>query len=169
VFNKSLRLKSRFLQNLKLYSTNSLLLILNDLISCIAYIALNTSVWQFNSLSFFDNSTFTFYYFYIYSPIWNVLYTFGGLFFSDFYSILLSFNLILFIFKGIMDMLIVYTRIQILYPRLKFLAKVSVYKISAVILLICVVINIPINLGKQVVKERFNLGSNTTLVLETYG
>jgi len=68
-----------------------------------------------------------------------------------------------------MDMLIVYTRIQMLYPRLTFLAKVSVYKISAVILLICVVVNMPINLGKQVVKERFNLGSNTTLVLETYG
>jgi len=56
-----------------------------------------------------------------------------------------------------------------LFPKLKFLAKVSVYKISVVIVLFAFIINIPINLSRQAISVSFKIGSNTTTLLQTYG
>ena len=68
-----------------------------------------------------------------------------------------------------MDIYIVYSRIQVLYPKWKFLVKTSINKIALVMIIFCVLVNVPINLGRQVIKTTFRIESNATTTLETYG
>ncbi len=68
-----------------------------------------------------------------------------------------------------MDIFILYTRIQIFCPKLKFLAKVSAYKIGALIMLFALIMNLPVDLSRQVVNTSFKIDSNVTTVLYTYG
>ena len=72
-------------------------------------------------------------------------------------------------FKGTIDVYIVFSRIQVLYPKLKFLAKASIYKIALTITVFSVFLNIPINMGRQVTKVPFKIESNETTILETIG
>ena len=68
-----------------------------------------------------------------------------------------------------MDIMLVYSRIELLTNKFKFVAKTSVKKITLAILAFSVLINIPINLGRQVTKLPFRIESNETIYLETYG
>ncbi len=71
--------------------------------------------------------------------------------------------------KGTLDLFIVYTRIQMLCPRLKFLSKTSIYLVSFLIFIFSVAINVPINLSRTMVTTSFQIRPNSTSVLGTYG
>ena len=73
-------MKSRFLQSLMIYSINSFLLNLNDTIVFILYFVLNKAEWYFESIRFVAPPFMT-YFVYVYSPLWTVLYAFGGFYF----------------------------------------------------------------------------------------
>jgi len=157
----------RFLQVLQIYTINSFLLNLNDMTSFILYFSLNKTEWLFKSFRYYDSAYVT-YFVYVYAPVWVVLYTFGGsISFTSLY--LIPTSLKLYSPKGTLDSFIVYTRIQMLYPRLKFLSKTSIYVVSLFIFIFSVVINVPINLSRTIVKTPFQIGSNSTSVLATYG
>jgi len=68
-----------------------------------------------------------------------------------------------------MDIFISYGRIQMLYPKLKLMAKTSVYKISTFLLVLCCFVNIPTIISRQNIKVEFRIDSNTTTVLYTFG
>jgi len=68
-----------------------------------------------------------------------------------------------------MDIYIIYGRIQVLYPKLKLFAKTSISRISLGILAFCFIINIPINLSRDVVKIPLKIESNKTTIFEAYG
>ncbi len=68
-----------------------------------------------------------------------------------------------------MDIFILYGRIQMLSSKLELFSKVSVYKIAIIIVIFSMIVNIPINLGRQVIKVPFRIESNVTSVLEAYG
>jgi len=70
---------------------------------------------------------------------------------------------------GSMDIFILYGRIQMLVPRLKFLSKVSVYKVAMMLAVFSCVINLPINLSRQAFKSELKIDSNATTVLYSYG
>jgi hypothetical protein len=93
VFFKTPDMDSRFLKSLKIYSLNSLLVNLHDLIVLILFFNLNTQLWSFNSTDFYADTKFTFYYAYIYLPIWSVFYTFGGKFSHSASPVYKDFNL----------------------------------------------------------------------------
>ena len=78
VFFKTPKMNSRFLLSLKIYSINSFLLNLNDVIILILYFACNNIIWEFNYNAYMSNTSFVFYYMYIYLPIWRIIYTLGG-------------------------------------------------------------------------------------------
>ncbi len=67
------------------------------------------------------------------------------------------------------DIFSLYSRLQIFCPKLSFLAKHSVYKISVIMLIISFVMNIPINMSRQTIAKSFKINSNETLILETFG
>ncbi len=166
-FSKVPSMNSRFLKALQIYTFNSFLLNLNDMTSFILYFSLNKTEWLFKSFRYYDSAYVT-YFVYVYAPVWVVLYTFGGsISFTSLY--LIPTSLKLYSPKGTLDSFIVYTRIQMLYPRLKFLSKTSIYVVSLFIFIFSVVINVPINLSRTIVKTRFQIGSNSTSVLATYG
>ena len=90
-----------------MYSFNSLLVNLNDfsvilyfILKCKKLIVINGINWHEND----DNVVF--YYTYIYNIVWSVLYTFSGL----------------------LDIQIVYSRIQMFYLKLNFIRNQPVYK-----------------------------------------
>ncbi len=68
-----------------------------------------------------------------------------------------------------MDIFISYGRIQMLYPKLKFMAKASVYKIAALLLFSCCLVNIPTIISRQNFKVEFKIDSNATTSLYTFG
>jgi len=172
-------MNSRFLQTIKISSFNSLIVNMIDLCFLIAYFSLNTELFVNKFYHYLKNNSSIFVFTYFNLPVWAIVYTFGSmillLYFNctnilsyleeKFYQILI----IIFNYEGLMDIFILYDRIHILYPKLKFLAKVSVYKISVVIFLFAFIINIPINLSRQAITVPFKIGSNTTTLLQTYG
>jgi len=68
-----------------------------------------------------------------------------------------------------MDIYISYGRIQMLYPKLKFMAKASVYKIAALLLFFCCLVNIPTVISRQNFKVEFKIDSNATTSLYILG
>ncbi len=68
-----------------------------------------------------------------------------------------------------MDLVIVYDRIQILYPMPKFVGSLKINTMVLTGLLFTIVINIPINIGRRVVEVPFRIESNTTTILLAYG
>jgi len=68
-----------------------------------------------------------------------------------------------------MDIFISYGRIQMLYPKLTFMAKTSVYKISTFLFVLCCFVNIPTIISRQNIKVEFKINSNTTTVLYAFG
>jgi len=139
---------TRFLKSLKIYSINSLMLHTNDVIALIAYFSVNNKIWMINSTQYTTSYSFIFYYTYILLPLWTILYSFGS---------------------GSMDIFILYGRIQMLVPRLKFLSKVSLYKVAVFLAFFSCVINLPINMSRQAFKSELKIDSNSTTVLYSYG
>ncbi len=78
VFFKTPNMNTRFLNCLKIYSINSLLTHLNDLIGVAIILSLNNQVWNLNSLGYYDNNFTMVYFVYVVFPLWTVFYAFGG-------------------------------------------------------------------------------------------
>ncbi len=71
--------------------------------------------------------------------------------------------------KATLNSFMVYSRVQVLHTRLKFLAKTSIFKIIFFIFIFCVILNIPINLGRSVINRSFKIQSNFTTIVGSYG
>jgi hypothetical protein len=140
-------MNQRFLVCLKFYSINSLMVNLNDMITCLFYFIKIENIYRFNGLDFYENSSFVFYYTNFYLTIWSIVYTFGGF----------------------MDIYIIYGRIQIFYPKLTFLKETSISMFSFIILIFCILINIPINMSRQMTILPFSIYQNKTTILFTPG
>ena len=95
---------TKFLKSLKVYSLNSFIYSCVDLTTITLYFCLNDSVYRFKYLDFYTSYSFVFFYAYIHNILWTLCYTFSGL----------------------MDIYIVYGKIQVLKPSYKFLKKTSV-------------------------------------------
>ncbi len=147
VFYFTPSMNSRFITSLKIYSINSLLISLSDFINSLFFLICNRIIWVYNDTLYFTMPEHIFYYTYIYIPIWTILYTIGSS----------------------LDIFIVYGRIQVLCPKLKFLGKICAYKISVLIIVLSILINLPPNLGRQLDKLTLNLEKNQTLFLSKYG
>jgi len=80
-----------------------------------------------------------------------------------------TFISISFLYSGSMDIFILYGRIQMLVPSLKFLSKISVYKVAVLLAFFSCVINLPINLSRQAFKAELKIDSNVTTILYSYG
>jgi len=78
VFFKTPNMNTRFLNCLKIYSINSLLTHLNDLIAVTILFSVNHQVWLLNDLLYFDNNFTMVYYVYVYLPLWVIFYAFEG-------------------------------------------------------------------------------------------
>jgi len=90
-----------------MYSFNSLLFNLNDFAVVLYFILKCKKLLLVNGTNWYEHDdNVVFYYTYIYTIIWSVVYTFSGL----------------------LDIQIVYSRIQIFYAKLNFLRNQPVYK-----------------------------------------
>jgi len=125
-------------------------------------------IWMINSTQYTTSYSFIFYYTYILLPLWTILYSFGN---GDFLFCKKNVKKIKFfsLHSGSMDIFILYGRIQMLVPRLKFLSKVSLYKVAVFLAFFSCVINLPINMSRQAFKSELKIDSNSTTVLYSYG
>ncbi len=146
VFFFTPRMNSRFLIALKLYSINSLLVSLSDTLFMIVYSVVNKISWIYNGLFYSRSLIHVSYFIYFHLPIWTILYTFGSC----------------------LDIYIVYGRIQTLCPKVKLFAKTSIYKVSILIMLLSIIINVPPNLGRQTNQHIFYFITNQSLTLFNY-
>ena len=90
-----------------MYSFISLLVNLNDFAVVLYFIIKCKKIVVINGINWYEqDETVLFFYTYIHLVVWSVLYTFSGL----------------------LDIQIVYSRIQIFYAKLNFLRDQSVYK-----------------------------------------
>lgn len=122
--------KEKFNKYLNIYSLNSLILNLNDLIFYSLYFVPNDDFKYLYSFAFF--------YSHIYLVIWSISYSFAG----------------------VLDIFIIYERIQQFNPSIKFLLKKKACVISSWVLAYCIVINIPLNLSRKVTLGTFIMVSN---------
>ena len=114
--------KMRFFKFLKIYTFNCTLVNLNDTLATMTSNTLPGIVYAQGKDLKSLNKTYIIYYTFIYKTIWSFLYTLSGL----------------------LDLIIVYERILVYKPRLKFLRKNSVSSISFGIFAYAVLINVPI-------------------------
>ena len=134
-------LKSNFFQFLKYYSINSMLIHLNDLIMCASF-SINQYNYIYESNIYVTSYAYTIYYSHIYLVVWSVCYS----------------------FSGILDMFIIYERLQLYNSKFKFLLNTSACKISLFVLLISIFINIPINISRQSTQKMFSINSSNLML-----
>jgi hypothetical protein len=68
-----------------------------------------------------------------------------------------------------MDVVIAYERVQVLSPRMNFLGRFSIKKIAFVAFVLSLLVNVPVNVGRELQKKAFRIESNKTTILRTYG
>ena len=134
-------LKSNFFQFLKYYSINSILIHLNDLAMCASF-SVNQYNYIYESNIYITSYAYTIYYSHIYLVVWSVCYS----------------------FSGILDIFIVYERLQLYNSKLKFLLNTSACKISLFVFLISIFINIPINISRQSTDKMLSINSSTLML-----
>ena len=137
---------TKFLQFLNYYSINSLAISLNDALFVAIYLYLDSVHYKYNSQIYFDNEKIV-KLFIIYLNIWAFLYTFSGM----------------------LDIFIVYERIQIYLTDLKFLRNRSAGIISFGVLLYSLIINIPVGLARTNYKETITIDSKDSVIVYSYG
>ena len=127
IFLFSKNMNTKFLNLLKYYSLNCLLFNLNSLICEILYFT-QRNIYTTNDGKFFQSYHWIFYITHPYLLISTVLYT----------------------FDGVLDIFIVYERIVLMRPKTKFLKHISARVISFSVFIFCCIVNIPINIGREV-------------------
>ncbi len=79
-------------------------------------------------------------------------------------------NIYLIFFQtGLMDIVIAFEWIEILFPRVNILRRFSILKISFVAFVFSVLVNFPVNIVRAVEKQQFKMDSNETITLSAYG
>jgi len=63
---------------------------------------------------------------------------------------------------------ITYERVQIIVPKMNILAKFSILKISSVAFVFSVLVNIPVNVAREVQEQVFRIDSNETIILRYF-
>ena len=137
---------TKFLKFLKIYSFNSLAISLNDFVYNIFYLSSMSKVYISSKKGFVETKNI-FKFFVIYLNVLAFLYT----------------------FSGIIDIFIVYERIQIYVSSVKFLRNKTAGMISFGVLIYSVLINVPISLSRMVYHERISINSNEPINLYLYG
>lgn len=126
IFFISKSMKTRFFQYLKIFSIHSLLTNLNDFLFYILFIALNQTIYMSGDALLYTSETFIRYHTYFYLLAWSYIYTFGG----------------------IISIFIVYERLQMYNPGLKFMSKLSPLVISIIVIMVSILINLPVNISR---------------------
>ena len=134
---------TKFLKFLKFYSLNSLGISLNDFSFINYYLFTNNYVYIINN-KFYNESNLT--------PF--IVYLNFFVFFST--------------FSGMLDIFIVYERIQIYLRDLKFLRNKSAAIISFCVLLYSIVLNIPIGIAREICDVNISIESNVNITIYCY-
>lgn len=153
IFIFSNNMDTKFLRLLKCYIVNSLVVTVNHfvLFTLLAFITssplTNRNIY-YNRTIMSNSLQFTQYYSYIFLPVWTLSYTYGSL----------------------LDITIVYERILMYSPKIKFMRNVQIYFYLLVFLLLSCVINLPANLSRDIYSLAMNLTNtpiNDTIVVYT--
>lgn len=140
----------KFFLFLYYYTINSLMINLNDLINYSIYLLTNAQSEIYrkieNNSLYLKTQVFIIYFSYFYQNIWAIIYTFGTF----------------------MDTFIVYERIQLYNPKWKFLSKTSAGKISLFVFLFSLVLNVPVNLSRNVIQNEFFTSTNKSVLAYSY-
>ena len=131
---------SKFLRLLRVYTCNCVLINLNDIILMILTLTATGTVYSYKTVQHSSSFIFIFFYIFIYKTIWSLTFTFSSL----------------------LDLAIVYERILLYLPSLKFLRKTSVSNISFGILVCAIAINLPIFLSRNLEQYEFKFNENLT-------
>ena len=145
IFIFSKNMNTKFLNLLKHYTINSLMINLNSLILSILFFT-QQNIYISNNGRFYQSYHWVFYFTYFYTSIFIVLYT----------------------FDGILDIFMVYERILLMKPKFKFLKHISAHVISFSVFLFCCIINIPINIGKGVQKNTIEVNNVSLGMFKIY-
>ncbi len=78
IFFTAKNMNSAFFRYLKLYSLNSLLVNLNDMVVLILFFSQVQTLYIKDGLDYYDTVDFVYYYTNIYIVIWALIYSFGG-------------------------------------------------------------------------------------------
>lgn len=137
---------TKFLRYLKFSLANSTVITINSLLVNMFMMTWNESPLgsdhKLHNYNMVSSYSYTFYYSYIYLPIWTLSYTYSSL----------------------MDMIIAYERILMYKPHIKFMRNWSIYSHLIIFLVISGLINLPANLSRDVktTKMIFNSVANGT-------
>jgi len=63
---------------------------------------------------------------------------------------------------------ITYERVQIIVPKMNIFAKFSIIKIASVAFVFSVLVNIPVNVAREVQEQVFRIDSNETIILRYF-
>ena len=137
---------SKYLKFLKYYSYNSLAISFIDCLFFPSHLYSVRSVYRFNQKSHFVYESSVINYI-VYINTWVFLYT----------------------FSGILDIFIVYERIQIYLPYLKFLRNKTAGIISLGVLLYSFAINIPVGMARTTYHNRISIESEEPIDIYSYG
>ena len=154
IFTFSKNSSTKFLKFLKYYSFSSLAISWNDFLYSIIYLSSNLTVYSFDikintidkKIQGHEKETVS-RILVIYMNIWAFLYT----------------------FSGILDIFIVYERIQIYLPDLKFLRNKTAGIISLGVLLYSFAINIPVGIARTTYHNRISIESEDPIDIYSFG
>ena len=133
--------RSRFWRLLRIYTFNCVLINLNDTLICILTLSLNEFIYYYRSQPYVSSKTYSIYFTFVSQTTWSLTYTFSSL----------------------LDLLLVYERILIYLPSLKFLKKTSATSIFFGILVYTVVINVPIFMSREYGEFQVNFNESTSI------
>ena len=144
IFFTSKNLNFRFLQLVKYFNLNSLLTNVNIFILTIVYLTTYQTHYRSNFGNFFDDIH------------WGYYFTHAYLFFYvTFFSV-----------SGVLDIFIVFDRIQIMNPNIKFLKSLSARIIFFSVLIYCCILNMSVNLSRKVSVTTIEFENKTVQVYE---
>ena len=143
IFFSSKNFNTKFLNLLKYYAVNSMVVNLNSFILSLIFFR-NKSIYITRNNNYFSSYNWTYYFTHPYLLIWTISYT----------------------FSGVLDIFIVQDRIQMMQPKMNFLKKLSSRMISFLVLVFCCLVNIPVNMARQVKTTTITLSNRTTEVYQ---
>lgn len=138
---------TKFLRYLRFSLVNSTVITVNSLLANMFMMTWNESPFgndhKLHNYNMVSSYSYTFYYSYIYLPMWTLSYTYSSL----------------------MDIIIAYERILMYKPQIKFMRNWSIYSHLVLFLVISGLINLPANLSRDVKTTRmtFNSAANGTI------
>ena len=145
IFAFSKNTSTKFLQFLKFYSFNSLGISTLDFLFVSTYLWSDHTAYKYNESVYYEKKEYLIIYI-IYINCWSFLYT----------------------FSGILDIFIVYERIQIYLSHLKFLRKMSAGTISFVVLFYSLIINIPLDISSTTFQKNISIDTTEPITLYSY-